>query len=299
MMRRRCLWIGLIVAIGSVASSCARSEPQTDAARRARGRELIERMGTHLASAKSVAVTTREIGERTEADGSVSLVTLTRDTVIQRPDRLYFKTTGDRNNEGWYDGTALTLVIHADRVFGQARMPETLDGLFEAVHDRYGIHTPLGDFLRSSPAKALLPDTTSGGWLAREMIDGLAVDHLSYKDPQVSWDLWLLSRGQPLPKRLVVEYVDDPRQRKLEVLFNSWNLAPETQDDRFLPSVPADYEAIPIVQGASAMKNRPPEDARTMVVGGTIYWYSSGTYYTRAISGGAVAYQVVPPPAGR
>jgi len=33
-------------------------------------------------------------------------------------------------------------------------------------------------------------------------------------------------------------------------------------------------------------------------VSGSSYWYSGGTYYTRVLSNGATAYQVVAPPAG-
>ena len=77
-------------------------------------------------------------------------------------------TTGDRQNETWYDGVGLTLVLHKDKVFGQARMPETLDKTLDAMHERYGVSTPLSDFIYSSPAKALITDTTTGGWVGRE-----------------------------------------------------------------------------------------------------------------------------------
>jgi hypothetical protein len=43
---------------------------------------------------------------------------------------------------------------------------------------------------------------------------------------------------------------------------------------------------------------RPPAAAATVVVSGTSYMYSDGAYYARVVSGGEVAYQVVPSPAG-
>jgi hypothetical protein len=46
------------------------------------------------------------------------------------------------------------------------------------------------------------------------------------------------------------------------------------------------------------MLARPPAAATTVVVSGTTYWQSGGVYYARVYSGGAVAYQVVPAPAG-
>jgi hypothetical protein len=46
------------------------------------------------------------------------------------------------------------------------------------------------------------------------------------------------------------------------------------------------------------MLSRPPAASTTVVVSGTSYMYSDGAYYARVLSGGAVAYQVVPAPAG-
>jgi len=46
------------------------------------------------------------------------------------------------------------------------------------------------------------------------------------------------------------------------------------------------------------MLSKPPAASTTVVVSGTNYMYSGGVYYARVISSGAVAYQVVPAPAG-
>jgi hypothetical protein len=46
------------------------------------------------------------------------------------------------------------------------------------------------------------------------------------------------------------------------------------------------------------MLSKPPAASTNVVVGGTTYLYSDGAYYARVINEGAVAYQVVPAPAG-
>ena len=64
------------------------------------------------------------------------------------------------------------------------------------------------------------------------------------------------------------------------------------------------YEAWRAVVGVGAaiaigtMLARPPSRAVMMTVGGSSYWYADNAYYTRVYSGGALAYQVVAPPAG-
>jgi len=64
------------------------------------------------------------------------------------------------------------------------------------------------------------------------------------------------------------------------------------------------YDAWRAVAGATAliavgtMLTRPPAAATTITVSGASYWYADGSYYTRVMTDGDVAYQVVAPPAG-
>src|SRR5262249_39606208 len=136
---------------------------------------------------------------------------------------------------------------------------ETLDRTLDAINERYGIAMPLGDFLYSSPAKALLSDTTTGGWAGRETVDGTAMDHLAFADRGVSWELWVSSAGDPLPRRLVATFPYDKRLRKVDAAFSDWNFAPQTSAERFDPKIPSDYEGIAMIQRAAVLANRAPE----------------------------------------
>jgi len=162
-----CCNAALVLAIASVAgagAACGSREPRTDAERLARGREIVERMSEKLGSAKSFSVTVTESREEAKRDGTPQHATLTRETIVRRPDRFYTTVTGDRHNEVWYDGIGITVVLHNEKIFGQARAPETLDKTLDALYERFGVSVPLADYVYSSPAKALLTDTITGGW---------------------------------------------------------------------------------------------------------------------------------------
>jgi hypothetical protein len=260
----RCLAIAIVAV--TMLGGCRGERPPTEAERLARGRETVERMSAKLGSAHTFSVTTSETRDQVMSTGNVQQVKLTRQTVLRRPDRLYFQTSGAIENEGWYDGVGLTLVIHKEKVFGQARMPETLDRALDSMNERYGIPMPLADFLYSNAAKALLADTTTGGWLARDQIDGKAADHLSFKDTGVNWEIWIAATGDPLPLRLVASFPDNKRLRKVDATFTNWNFAPEIAADRFDPNVPKDYEGIAVIQRAAITRNM-SDEGRTPVPG--------------------------------
>jgi hypothetical protein len=260
----------LAVAAGTFCGACGPREPRTDAERLARGREIVDRMSAKLAAAQTVSVTIREAREIVKASGQPQTLTLDRKVVMRRPDRLYIETSGDQQNEVWYDGIGLTIVMHKEKVFGQARMPETLDKTLDAMHERYGVATPIGDYLYSSPSKALLSSTTTGGWVGREAVDGQTLDRLAFKDTGVEWEVWIPASGDdPLPRKASAAFTDNKRLRKAYLTFSDWNLAAQAADDRFAPKVPADYEGIAILQRARVLKNVPQDAGDAVSTGGT------------------------------
>jgi hypothetical protein len=252
-------WARVVVtcAIAGLAAACGGGPPapRTDAERLTLGKQIIDRMSAKLASAQTFSIKTHEVRHTIDSKGQPKQDSFDRETVVRRPDRLYTTTTGDRRNESWYDGVGLTVVVHKDKVFAQARMPETLDKTLDSMHERYGVSTPVGDFIYSSPSKALITDKTTGGWVGRETVDGQETDHLAFKDTGVNWDVWIASTGDPIPMKLVSEFTDEKRLRKIEVTFKEWNFAPQISAERFTPTVPPDYEGIAIVQRARVLKN--------------------------------------------
>jgi hypothetical protein len=187
-------------------------------------------------------------------------VSVTRDTVLRRPDRFYSTVSGDHRREVWYDGVGVTVAMHDEKIFGQVRAPETLDKTLDAMHERFGVAAPLTDYLYSSPAKALLTATTTGGWAGRETVDGQQTDHLVFKDTGVNWEVWIPVDGDPLPQKASIELTENSRLRKIDLGFKNWSFSPQIAGDRFDPTVPADYEGVAIIQRARVLRNQPKDE---------------------------------------
>jgi hypothetical protein len=237
-----------------VCGACGTREPTTDAERLARGRELVEQMSARLGAAKAVSVTTTEVRDVVRVSGAKESVSQTAVYTVRRPDRFYNKMTGGRGLETWYNGKTLTIAAHPHKVFAQAPMPETIDRTLDALAERYDMALPMGDLFYSSAAKALLSDTTTGGYVGTENVGSTPAVHLAFKDVGVDWELWLPVQGDPLPLRLKVVQKSRKGQPTIDLAFTSWDLAPQVTDATFVPKVPAEYEGIAIVQRAAAVK---------------------------------------------
>lgn len=243
-----------LVAAAIGLAACGAREPSTDAERLARGRELVQQMSARLAAAPAIRVTTSETRERVSVSGAKTPVSLTGVYTMQRPNRFHTKMAGGRGLESWYNGKTLTIAVHQDKVFAQAPMPDTIDRTLDALAERYDMALPLGDLFYGAAEKALLSDTTKGGYVATEAVGGTPCAHLAFQDIGVDWEIWLPANGDPLPKRF--KFVNKTRSGKPEgdVTFTAWDLAPSVADGTFTPKVPAEYEGIAVLQRAAAIK---------------------------------------------
>jgi hypothetical protein len=235
-------------------AACGRGEPTTDPERLARGRELIEQMSTRLAAASDLTVTTTEVRDVVRRSGTKERKALTGTYTVRRPDHFYTRVDGGKGLESWYDGKQVTVAVREDKVFAQAPMPDTIDRTLDALAERYDMALPLGDLFYSSAAKALLSDTTTGGYAGTENVGSTPCHHLVFHDVGVDWEIWLPVTGDPLPARFKTTNKRRTGQPLTDVTFTNWRLAPGPDAATFTPNIPADYEGIAIVQRAAALK---------------------------------------------
>ena len=73
------------------------------------------------------------------------------------------------------------------------------------------------------PEKALLSDTTTGGYAGNEEVGDTHCYHLAFRDVGVEWELWLPVQGEPLPSGS--RSCGKPNRRPMtDVTFTAWNL---------------------------------------------------------------------------
>ena len=230
----------LITIVLSFAVSGCSHDPTTPDEKLARGKEIIKKMSDRLAAANAISATSEISAERVRPTGEKRTTTPSQQLLMRRPDRVWFKRTGDdQDMEGWYNGKELTLVGHHQKVFARAPMPETIDKTIDVMSERYGIVMPQADLLYSSPEKALIGPKTTGGWAGRADVEGVSCDHLDFQDVGVDWQVWIPASGDPLPKQLQLTYKKRRGSPTTRVMFKEWNLAPQVTDASFAKEVPS------------------------------------------------------------
>ena len=253
--RTRIPGTGLLVAAFTLAlAGCA--QPATREEKLAYGKELLEEMSETLAAARTISFSTTERVEQADRDGSRHMERIAREILFRRPDRLWFRVTGDRNLEGFYDGERFTLVAHQEKVFGRVPAPPTVDATVRELRERYGIVLPIGGLLAVSPQQSLLDEATIGGWAGREVVDGGLCNLLAWDHPDVDWSIWIPVEGKPLPRKLLIIGTAQDGQPKTTVSFERWNLESTMNDATFTWQAPSGYAEVDLARQAATFRHR-------------------------------------------
>jgi hypothetical protein len=153
---------------------------------------------------------------------------------VRRPDRLAATTRGDLSNEDvWYNGHQLAVLDLDRNEFATEPVPDSIDAMLEHVVSRYGVTLPLTDFAYRDPYAMIMADVIEGRYLGRHEVDGRPCHHLACRQESVDWQLWIDAEELPLPRRLVIIYLDRDRQPQFKAQLSDWEFGVELPDDVF------------------------------------------------------------------
>lgn len=163
---------------------------------------------------------------------------------VEVPNRLRVEVEGDIKNRTYvYDGAQLTMFAPDLNVYAETAAPDTLGELVRVLLDA-GVEMPLIDMLYHGNAGNLTGDVRVGLVVGESQVDGVATDHLAFRQPEVDWQLWVEKGAQALPRKLLITtryQVGDPQYQA--VLH--WDLKPRMGAKSFAFEPPSGATRIP------------------------------------------------------
>ncbi|HET7843142.1 MAG TPA: DUF2092 domain-containing protein [Xanthomonadales bacterium] len=213
-------------------------------------RAVLERMTAYLQSLQRFSVVAEETRDEVLPYGYKLQDQQHATMLVQRPDRMRVEVDGDIKVRSYvYDGK--TLVIHApeSQVYTQVDAPPTIAETVDVLMAR-GVEMPLIDVLVQAFRGTLASHARAGSLVGESKIDGIAVDHLAFRQADIDWQLWVEKGDRPLPRKLVITTrfeVGDPQyQAVLER-----NIAPTIAANAFEFAPPAGTRRVRLADGAS------------------------------------------------
>ena len=75
-----------------------------------------------------------------------------------------------------------------------------------------------------------------------KIILDVVTHHLAIRSEGVDMQIWVAQGDEPLPRRIILTYMNAPGQPQFRCDFTEWSLAPKVADDSFTFTPPADAE---------------------------------------------------------
>ena len=200
----------------------------------ARADELMKAMSAFLAKTPRLALEAEETLDEVYAGAPRIQLTNVRRLAIQRPARLASDASGDTlNRSAWYDGKTTTALEKADNTYLTVEMPPTIDGMLDKLADEYGIVVPLSDLLYADPYATLMEGVVYGEYRGIHLAAGVPCHHLAFSQEDIDWQIWIDAGAQPLPRKIVITYAEEPGAPQYTAVIKRWSLEPKFTEELF------------------------------------------------------------------
>ena len=163
---------------------------------------------------------------------------------LKRPDKMRVEVDGDIKHRTYvFDGTNLTIAAPDANLYAVTEAKGTTRELVEALQ-MANVEMPLIDLLYHGSLGSLTENVRVGFRVGDSMVDGVAVDHLVFRQPDVDWQLWVQKGEHALPRKLLITTryaVGDPQWSAIL----TWNAKAKPGNKEFTYAPPKDALKVP------------------------------------------------------
>jgi hypothetical protein len=211
----------------------------------ARAERELEKMGELLAGLPRFALEAEETFDEIPDGELRRQLTNVRRIAVERPNHFAADVTGDTlSRASWYDGRTVTVLDKEHNVYATVGAPATIDATLDKLQDEYGVVLPLVDLLYSDPYAVLMEGVTYGRYLGIHQAAGVACHHLAFSQATIEWQLWIDAGDKPLPRKLVISYVEEPGEPQYSATIRRWNLDSRVPEGLFTFEAPEGAQKI-------------------------------------------------------
>jgi hypothetical protein len=208
-------------------------------------RAVIDRMTKYLNSLESFTIEAQASRDEPLAYGYKLQNNEWATMTVRRPDGLRVDVDGDiKKRSYFYDGKTLTMYAPDTQVFARTPAPATIGEVVNGLLNA-GVEMPLIDILAQGFSGSLLDEVRVGLRVDDSTIDGVATDHLAFRQAAIDWQVWVAKNGQPKRFLITTRYeVGDPQY---EVTLR-WHENPRIAASTFAFAPPKGTREIPFAR---------------------------------------------------
>jgi hypothetical protein len=243
------LTIAFVVGWSGAVSAQPIAQPEEPAPEEPSEVEIVQALGQRIASLQDFRIEVVDTIDDVLENGQKVQYTHLRTARVSRPDRLVLETKGDLENRKLIkDADTVTLMDLDHQVYGQIKFSGTIDEMMDRLLERFGVSTPLADFLGGDSSAELLEGAYESDYLGLHRAGPHLSHHLAFRQDDMDWQAWVDAGDVPLLRKLVITYKNEAGAPQYTVQLKSLEIieAPAA-DEAFVPQIPDGFEHIDIL----------------------------------------------------
>jgi len=252
--RQLCLLLTLILIIAL--SACSTKNPageslEESAAQNVENRiepladQSLKDMSEFLATHKSMRFNVSIVEDELLATGERIQTARSSKVTLRRPDRFQVSIKGDlRSGDFYYNGKTVTIHDRDAKTYAVTEAPASIDNTLDKLADEYRIIIPVADLIFSDSYQVLSENIESGRYVGLHSINGVPCHHLSFRQFNIDWQIWVEQGKKPWPRKFVITYKGEEGSPQFSATLSNWNTAANSRDSKFEFAAPTGVTEI-------------------------------------------------------
>ena len=208
-------------------------------------RQIFERFVRLLSMAKTFKYHAEILFDDVLDNGQTVQLSGARDVRFRRPDGYAVDHRDDITaKKFWYDGKTATLADLNSGTYVTAAAPPTVEQLEMKLRNDYGVVLPLAGLTHNDPLPDLVQRIREKRYLGIHDVEGIACYHFAFRQDDMDWQIWLDAGKEPLPRKIVIDRVNDPGAPQQTIVFTEWELDRSLSPNDFKPALEKDWVKV-------------------------------------------------------
>jgi len=151
-----------------------------------------------------------------------------------------------------YNGSEISFFSIRENKYATKSKTGTLDDFLNLLVEELEVEIPLAQVGYKDFPEIIMEKIDTGSIVGESTVAGILCDHLTFRNDQTDFQIWIRKSGDPLPVRWVITYKQNEGQPQFWTQFIEWNLNPKIDDSTFSFTPPKGAERIQFVTESSA-----------------------------------------------
>jgi hypothetical protein len=240
-------WFLFIIMVLLVSAAAPLAGAQAQSAIEPQAMATLQKMAQYLGNAQRFTVNIRDGYDVEQDSGQKIEFGETRKITLSRPDRLRIDVERSIGQKGsiFFDGKFIAIHLTNDNTYAITSREGSVDQAIKYTVGELGVRMPLAVMLLSTLPAELQKRVVEADYVDSTKIMDVLCDHIAARTAEgVDFQVWVAQGEQPLPKRIVITYIEAEGQPQFWAELSDWNLSPSIPDAFFTFTPPNGAERI-------------------------------------------------------